>query len=127
MLAFYLLLRIHNMWFNNALIYHYELADDLDWPALLAEEKLKSCPPHARFIYGWLPVLRDSLIQELAGAALICLGKEERILPRSVINQLVAERTQLLEAQHGRKIKRSERAQLAEELEFELLPKSFCI
>lgn len=115
------------MWFNNALIYHYELADDLDFPTLLAEERLKPCPPHARFIYGWLPAIRDEFIHEVAGASLICLGKEERILPRGVIQQLVAERVETLENQHGRKIKRSERAQLTEELEFELLPKSFCL
>jgi recombination associated protein RdgC len=115
------------MWFNNALIYHYELADELDVASLLAEEKLKPCPPHARFIYGWLPFLEDELVQEVASATLICLGKEERILPRGVINQMVRERIQLLETQHGRKVKRSEKAQLMEEMEFELLPKSFCI
>ncbi|STX29331.1 recombination associated protein [Legionella beliardensis] len=115
------------MWFNNALIYHYELTDELDFAALFAEEKLKPCPPHARFIYGWLPVLANELTQEVAGATLLCLGKEERILPRAVINQIVAERMQTLETQHGRKVKRTEKAQLAEEVEFELLPKSFCI
>ncbi|STX51861.1 recombination associated protein [Legionella busanensis] len=116
------------MWFNNALIYHYELADEkLDFAPLLVEEKLKPCPPHARFIYGWLPVSGEELTCEVAGALLLCLGKTERILPRSVINQVVAERILQLETQHGRKIKRSEKAQLTEEVEFELLPKSFCI
>ncbi|KTD64824.1 recombination-associated protein RdgC [Legionella spiritensis] len=115
------------MWFNNALIYHYELDDNVDLAALMAEEHLKPCPPHARFIYGWLPACQDELVHEVAGCAHICLGKEERILPRGVINRLLAERINALETQQGRSIKRAEKAQMAEDLEFELLPKSFCV
>lgn len=115
------------MWFNNALIYHYVLNEEIDLNEVLAEERLKPCPPHARFIYGWLPAQGDELVQEVAGCAYFCLGKEERILPRGVINRLLAERVQAIEAQQGRTIKRAEKAQLAEDLEFELLPKSFCV
>lgn len=115
------------MWFNNALIYQFELEKSADLPSLLAEEALKPCPPHARFIYGWLPVLADQFVHETSGCALICMGKEERILPRGVINRLLAERIQLLETEQGRTVKRVEKAQMAEDLEFELLPKSFCI
>ncbi|MFC3908479.1 recombination-associated protein RdgC [Legionella dresdenensis] len=115
------------MWFNNALVYNYEMKEEVNLQELLAEETLKACPPHARFTYGWLPAYADELIQEVAGSAVICLGKEERILPRGVINKLLAERINTLEAQQGRKIKRAEKAQMAEDLEFELLPKSFCV
>ena len=115
------------MWFNNALIYQFELLDTVDLTASLAAETLKPCPPHARFIYGWLPACADELVHEAAGSALICMGKEERILPRGVINRLLEERIQALENQQGRTVKRTEKAQIAEELEFELLPKSFCL
>ncbi|MDI9819303.1 MULTISPECIES: recombination-associated protein RdgC [unclassified Legionella] len=115
------------MWFNNALIYHYELKETVDIATSLSEDVLKPCPPHARFIYGWLPAFADELVQEVAGCSLICLGKEERILPRGVIKRLLAERIQLLEAQQQRTVKRAEKAQIAEDLEFELLPKSFCV
>ena len=115
------------MWFNNALIYQYELESSVDLTSSLANEALKPCPPHARFIYGWLPALGDQLVHETSGCSLICMGKEERILPRGVIKRLLAERVQTMEAQQGRTVKRAEKAQLAEELEFELLPKSFCL
>lgn len=115
------------MWFNNALIYQYELDEASDLMADLAENILKPCPPHARFIYGWTPVFADELVQEIAGSSLICMGKEERLLPRGVINKMLAERVQALETQHGRNIKRTEKAQMAEDIEFELLPKSFCV
>lgn len=115
------------MWFNNALLYHFQLDDASDLNASLADERLKPCPPHARFTYGWLPAFADEMVQEVAGSSLICMGKEERILPRGVINKILMEKIQQIENQHGRTVKRAERAQLAEELEFELLPKSFCV
>lgn len=115
------------MWFNNALIFQYDLDEASDLNASLAEEILKPCPPHARFIYGWLPVIAEEMVHEVAGAAMICMGKEERILPKGVINKILAEKIQVLEAQNGRAVKRAEKAQLAEDLEFELLPKSFCV
>ena len=115
------------MWFNNALIYRYELDEACDLNAALAEESLKPCPPHARFIYGWLPAYADEMIHEVAGGSLICMGKEERILPRGVINKMLAEKIQMIETQHGRTVKRAEKNQIAEDLEFELLPKSFCV
>ena len=100
------------MWFNNAVIYQYELEELVDLTAALANEALKPCPPHARFIYGWLPAFADELVQETAGCSLICMGKEERILPRGVINRLLTERIQALEAQQGRTVKRAERHKL---------------
>lgn len=115
------------MWFNNALIFDYALDESTDLNAALAEEVLKPCPPHARFIYGWLPASTDEMVHEVAGSALICMGKEERILPKGVIKKILDERIQLLEQQQNRMVKRAEKAQMAEDLEFELLPKSFCI
>lgn len=115
------------MWFNNALIFQYELDETCDLTASLTENTLKPCPPHARFVYGWLPTFGDEMIQEIAGSSLICLGKEERLLPKGVINKMLVEKVQMLEMQQGRVIKRAEKAQMAEDIEFELLPKSFCI
>jgi recombination associated protein RdgC len=115
------------MWFNNILVYQYTLQDGFDLNSALSEESLKPCPPHARFIYGWLPAINHELIQEVAGSIMICMGKEERILPRGVINKMLQERIEQIEVQHGRTVKRAEKAQIAEDLEFELLPKSFCV
>ncbi|PJD90450.1 MAG: recombination-associated protein RdgC [Legionella sp.] len=115
------------MWFNNALIYQYELKEESDLTTLLQEERLKPCPPHARFVYGWLPAFADEMIHEVAGSMMICMGKEERILPRGVINKMLQERIQTIENQQNRTVKRAEKAQMAEDLEFELLPKSFCV
>jgi recombination associated protein RdgC len=115
------------MWFNNALIYQYELDNASNLNDLLSEEMLKPCPPHARFIFGWSTVIANAFIHEIAGCSLICMGKEERILPRGVITRLLIEKIQAIETLQNRTVKRAERAQIAEDLEFELLPKSFCV
>lgn len=115
------------MWFGNALIYQYTLNDPVDFAECLKSEQLRPCPPHARFIYGWLPVSKDALIYEVLGSMRLCLGKEERILPKPVVNQHVDARVEQIETEQARTVKRAERAQIAEDLEFELLPKSFCL
>lgn len=115
------------MWFNNLIIYQYQLDEEIDFTNALAEEILKPCPPHARFIYGWLPAFADELVHEVAGAKMICMGKEERLLPRGVIQRVLAERIAQIETTQGRSVKRNEKAQLMEDIEFELLPKSFCV
>jgi recombination associated protein RdgC len=115
------------MWFNNAKIYQFELDQPCDLTTSLSQEAIKPCPPHARFIYGWIPAYADELVHEVAGSSLICLGKEERLLPRGVIQRELIERVQNLEAQRGYAVKRAEKAQLAEDIEFELLPKAFCL
>jgi recombination associated protein RdgC len=115
------------MWFNQALVFHYQLEKSTDVNTALAQEYLKPCPPHAKFIYGWLPIFDDCFAHEVAGATLICMGKEERVLPRSVIQRTLEERIKMQEAQLLRSLKRAERAQMAEEIEFELLPKAFCL
>lgn len=115
------------MWFNNALIYQYELDQTEELETLFEEARLKPCPPHARFLYGWLPPVKTSYIHDCLGNAVICFGKEERVLPRNVVQREVEERVNMLEAQRGYPVKRAERAQLAEDIEFELLPKSFCV
>lgn len=115
------------MWFNQLMVFHYELSEDIDFSESLRGEYLKPCPPHARLIYGWLPAFADELVQEIAGAKLICLGKEERILPRAVIMRQLQEKIEQIEIQQNRQVKKQEKAQMMEDIEFDLLPKSFCL
>ena len=115
------------MWFNNSLIFKFELEDSTNIIEKLTESRLKPCPAHARFSYGWLPAYADELVYEITGASLLCLGKEERILPRSVIQKTLEEKIVKIEQERGFAVKKSERAQLAEDIEFDLLPKAFCV
>lgn len=115
------------MWFSNALIFEYENNENVDLNDALRCEGLKPCPPHARFIYGFAPVVNDDLALQIAGSSLIKFAKEERILPRGVILKVLEERVKAWENHQNRTMKRADKIQLAEELEFELLPKSFTL
>ncbi len=115
------------MWFNNATIYHYECPPELNIETLISQDALKPCPAHARFIYGWVPAFHDAFTHETAGFSLVCLGKEMRVLPRSVVNRILEQRVLQLETQRGYPVKRAESAQMAEDVEFELLPQAFCV
>lgn len=115
------------MWFNNILVYSYQSKQMFSQIEAMEQEHLKPCPPHARFTFGWIPPFEQGLIHEVAGCIMICLGKEERILPRSVIQRHLNEKVKMLETERGFAVKRSERAQLAEDIEFDLLPKAFCL
>ena len=115
------------MWFNNATVYNYECPPELNIETLISQDALKPCPAHARFIYGWVPVFRDAFTHETAGFSLVCLGKEMRILPPSVVKRVLEQRVLNLETQRGYPVKRAESAQMAEDIEFELLPQAFCV
>ncbi len=115
------------MWFTQAKIYHYQWDGVADLDQGLMDAALKPCPPHARSAFGWLPVMDDQFVHTVAGCMRVCLGQEERLLPRSVIAAHVNERIKNLEIQRGYPVKRAEKAQMSEEVEFELLPKAFCV
>lgn len=115
------------MWFNNVLVYSYQSKQLFSQMHGMEQERLKPCPAHARFTFGWIAPFEQELIHEVAGCTMVCLGKEERILPRSVIQRHLNEKIKALETERGFSVKRSERAHLAEDIEFELLPKAFCL
>lgn len=117
-----------HMWFKNVLIYQvHNMPDDKALDSILYEHRIKPCPPHSRYIYGWSEVIGETMLHAGNGYSLFVMAKEERILPNAVITQHLDEKVQSIEATEARTIRRSERNQLKEELEFTLLPQSFSI
>ncbi len=116
------------MWFRNATIYHVEnMPNDKLLAEALMEYSIKPCPPHARQISGWLDVVNGQKVFSQNGAMLFLLGKEERILPPSVLKQMVLHKVTEIEEKENRSVRRSEMNQIKEEMEFSLLPKAFTI
>ena len=115
------------MWFNNALVYTVSCDSYDNLESQLSENKLKPCPPHSRFIFGFLETINHLMTHQVDNSYFFTLGKEERMLQRSVINQALVQKSNDFEKNQGRPLKRAERAHLKEELEFELLPKAFCV
>ncbi|RIZ69220.1 MAG: recombination-associated protein RdgC [Methylococcales bacterium] len=119
------------MWFKNLSIFHLSEAFTLS-PAEL-EQQLESlafrpCGPHQELTFGWTSPLGKSsqqLVHATNGFMMLCLKKEERLLPTTVVNEVVQEKILEKEQQQARKLSKKERAEIKDEIIFDLLPKAF--
>ncbi len=119
------------MWFKNILFYRFSKPFELSNTQLeeaLANAPFKPCGPGDTTQLGWAPVLGNKA-QEFVHVTdkywMICLQKQERILPSAVVNEQVALRAAEIEEQQHRKVSRKEKSELKEQVTSELLPKSF--
>jgi len=119
------------MWFKNLAIFRLTEAFTLT-PAEL-EQKLgqmafRPCGSHEEFSFGWTSPLGKSseqLVHSANGFLMVCGKKEERVLPASVVNEMLQEKILETEEQQGRKLAKKERTAIKDELIFELLPRAF--
>lgn len=77
---------------------------------------------------GWVPPMgshSDALTHTANGKIIICARKEEKILPSPVIKQALEAKIQKLEADQGRKLKKTEKDSLKDEVLHSLLPRAF--
>lgn len=119
------------MWFRNARVFRFTKPFEITAEAL--EEKLqadafKPCGPQETARQGWVSPMgkhSDLLVHSAGGYHLIALRKEEKLLPASVIRELVDEKAELIEAEQHRKVRRKERDELKEEVMLEMLPRAF--
>ncbi|MDO9213347.1 MAG: recombination-associated protein RdgC [Methylococcales bacterium] len=118
------------MWFKNLSIFRLTEAFTLSAEEL--EEKLevvafRPCGSHEDFSLGWVsPVGKTApLVHSANGFMMICTKKEERVLPASVLNEMMLEKIAETEEAEGRKLSKKERTAIKDELIFELLPRAF--
>lgn len=118
------------MWFSNLQLYRLTKPFTLTAEALaekLAEHSFKPCGSLELASYGWVPPMGrhgNELVHATGGHIMICARKEEKVLPASIIRDIVAEKAIEIEEAQGRPVGRKERADLKEEVTFELLPKA---
>lgn len=121
--------------FKNAVIYRLkkesvitsedhiqELADEL--------EKLRFTPCTSRDFStcGWVPPLgelSDQLYHFANGQLLLTLRKEEKILPKPVITDELKKRVAKLESEQGRRLKKTEKDSVRDDVIYSLLPRAF--
>lgn len=119
------------MWFKNALFYQFTKSFELDQQGLekqLAEFKFKPCGNTELQSVGWTPALADqavNLVHQAGDFMLVSLKKQEKVLPASVVRELLDEKCQAIEAAEGRKVKGKEKQNIKEELIHSLLPQAF--
>jgi recombination associated protein RdgC len=119
------------MWFKNLALYRFTEPFSLTSNELeekLVDKRFRPCASHDEFSLGWSSPAGNTveqLVHNSNGFMMICLKKEEKVIPAAVINEMLLEKINEVEEQEGRKLAKKERSTLKEELIFELLPRAF--
>ena len=119
------------LWFKNLMV--YRLSRDVSLRAEEMEKQLASmtftpCGSQDMAKMGWVPPMgshSDALTHTAKGQIIICARKEEKILPSPVIKQALEAKIFKLEAEQGRKLKKTEKDSLKDEVLHSLLPRAF--
>ena len=119
------------MWFKNIRFYCFSKPFTTSAEAL--EEKLA---PNAfvegigseKSRIGWVSPLGkegESLTHVVGNYIMVCMRKDEKLLPASVVNDALAEKIDEIEQKQARKITRKEKLQLKDDVIASLLPRAF--
>ena len=119
------------MWFKNLQLYRF--TRPFDHSAESLEKMLQGflftpCGNQDMSKFGWISPFgkqADVLVHEAQGQLLLCAKKEEKMLPASVIKDVLQEKIDEMEAAQGRALKKKEKEALKEDVLHTLLPRAF--
>lgn len=119
------------LWFKNMML--YRLNRDIPLSADEMEKQLDAftfspCGSQDMSKTGWVPPMgnrSDALTHENKGQIVICARKEEKILPSPVVKQALEAKIDKLESEQSRKLKKTEKDSLKDEVLHSLLPRAF--
>lgn len=119
------------LWFKNLMV--YRLSRDITLSADEMEKQLAAftftpCGSQDMAKTGWVSPMgshSDALTHVANGQIVICARKEEKILPAPVIKQELEAKISRLEAEQARKLKKTEKDSLKDEVLHSLLPRAF--
>lgn len=119
------------LWFKNLMV--YRLSRDITLTADAMEKQLAAftftpCGSQDMAKTGWVSPMgshSDALTHVANGQIVICARKEEKILPAPVIKQALEAKINKLEAEQARKLKKTEKDALKDEVLHSLLPRAF--
>ena len=118
------------MWFKNLRPYRFTYAIDLEpdtLEAALAAHAFAPCTPIDTARAGWTaPLGREGsqFTHPVGRATMVCLRRQEKILPPAAIRETLNERVESFEVREGRPMHRKERAALRDEVRHDLLPRA---
>lgn len=119
------------LWFKNILVYRLnkEIALSMDeLEQQLASLAFTPCCSQDMTKTGWVSPMGDrgeALIHVAGKQVMMCARKEDKILPATVIKQALQDKVEKLEGEQGRKLKKTEKATLKDEVVHTLLPRAF--
>ncbi|MCI1899306.1 MAG: recombination-associated protein RdgC [Enterobacter sp.] len=119
------------LWFKNLMV--YRLSRDVSLRAEEMEKQLDAytftpCGSQDMAKTGWVSPMGsqgDALTHTTNGQIILCARKEEKILPTPVVRQALEAKIFKLEAEQGRKLKKTEKDSLKDEVLHSLLPRAF--
>ncbi len=118
------------MWFKNIHFYRFEASFKMTGQQLheaLESRKARSCGQMELSCEGWsrpLGLDGQMLVHETDGKLMICLRREDKVLPASLVRELVEEKAFEIEQEAGRPVGRKERTDIKDQLMNELLPRA---
>lgn len=119
------------IWFKNAIIYHLK---DLNWlepdqlNSVLTGAIFKACLPTDKEKFGFTAPFSDNVKQlyyESNEQILIRFKKEVKLLPPAVLKEHLNQKIDALEIKLSKKLNKTEKLEIKEQLLLELLPKAF--
>ena len=119
------------MWFKNLIFYRFTQPFCTSVESLeeqLQTKRFRNCGSQDMSTYGWVPPLGkhgDMLVHAANGFVMITARKEEKILPSSVIKDVLEERVEKIELEQDRQVFSKEKKALKDDVLMELLPKAF--
>lgn len=119
------------LWFKNLMVYRLNREVGLSAEEIekqLAPMLFTPCGSQDTAKTGWVSPMgshSDALTHSIAGHILLCARKEEKILPAPVIKQALLAKIEKLEAEQHRKLKKTEKDALKDEVLHSLLPRAF--
>lgn len=119
------------MWFKNLTLYRFNKPFAVDTEALetaLTDFSFSPCSSQDISKFGFSNALGKqgcSLVHSANNRHLICVTKEEKILPGQVIKETLEEKVALIEDEENRKLAKKEKDALKDEIITSLLPRAF--
>jgi len=118
------------MWFRNIHFYRFEEPFKMTGSQLheaLGTHKARNCGQMEPACEGWTKPLGldgQMLVHETDGRLMICLRREDKVLPASLLRERVEEKAFEIEQEAGRPVGRKERMDIKDQVLQELLPRA---
>ncbi|WP_272962298.1 recombination-associated protein RdgC [Alcanivorax jadensis] len=94
---------------------------------VLAENQCQPCGSQTMRTEGFVPPVkgRDEMVYQVNGFIFFTHQETARLLPSPVIKEMLDEKVEQIQQEEGRKVGRKEKADLKEQIIFELMPRAF--
>lgn len=116
------------MWFKNLQL--FQMTNTLDLQQIedqLEAFKFEPCKSIETYRLGWVkPAPTAKQLHHIgSGATLLCLRRQEKVIPAAVVNETLQERVEEIELKQGRRVGRKEKLSIKEDILSELTPRAF--